>query len=157
MGVFPTRHLKSVGSGEWGVVLQERGEWGVVPDGANRAFGTAPQSTTPLSPRFWAGERGIGLRGLAVGGADSKFRSRRGCSSAGRAPGSHPGGQGFEPPQLHTPFLALGRGPSRVRAWGVGSGTRRCGPGGRDRAAKYHSPLPTGFIFYPPSPRRADG
>src|SRR3989454_8331346 len=24
-----------------------------------------------------------------------------GCSSAGRAPGSHPGGQGFEPPQLH--------------------------------------------------------
>src|SRR2546425_13214219 len=27
--------------------------------------------------------------------------SARGCSSAGRAPGSHPGGQGFEPPQLH--------------------------------------------------------
>src|SRR6266705_1344311 len=27
--------------------------------------------------------------------------SPRGCSSAGRAPGSHPGGQGFEPPQLH--------------------------------------------------------
>ncbi len=25
----------------------------------------------------------------------------RGCSSVGRAPGSHPGGQGFEPPQLH--------------------------------------------------------
>src|SRR5213593_1314415 len=25
----------------------------------------------------------------------------RGCSSAGIAPGSHPGGQGFEPPQLH--------------------------------------------------------
>src|SRR6266545_6729317 len=29
------------------------------------------------------------------------FNSLRGCSSAGRAPGSHPGGQGFEPPQLH--------------------------------------------------------
>src|SRR3989475_8931807 len=27
--------------------------------------------------------------------------SARGCSSAGRAPGSHPGGQGVEPPQLH--------------------------------------------------------
>src|SRR5947209_13008678 len=34
--------------------------------------------------------------------------SRRGCSSAGRAPGSHPGGQGFEPPQLHS-HLTYGR------------------------------------------------
>ena len=27
-----------------------------------------------------------------------------GCSSVGRAPGSHPGGQGFESPQLHGSF-----------------------------------------------------
>src|SRR5882762_10234930 len=32
----------------------------------------------------------------------------RGCSSAGRAPGSHPGGQGFEPPQLHCRTVPLG-------------------------------------------------
>src|SRR6185436_19319650 len=35
---------------------------------------------------------------LAAGGL---LCTPRGCSSAGRAPGSHPGGQGFEPPQLH--------------------------------------------------------
>ena len=34
-------------------------------------------------------------------------RGAGGCSSAGRAPGSHPGGQGFEPPQLHV-SLPLG-------------------------------------------------
>src|SRR5882762_8375938 len=42
-------------------------------------------------------------------------RSARGCSSAGRAPGSHPGGQGFEPPQLHGKTRRTGvREPCRL-------------------------------------------
>src|SRR5436190_2099431 len=46
-------------------------------------------------------ESRLDCRGCPSGGPDLRSASRRGCSSAGRAPGSHPGGQGFEPPQLH--------------------------------------------------------
>src|SRR5437016_14506422 len=53
-------------------------------------------------PPHAAGRRRVlDLQGLLVGGCVSKLSTPRGCSSAGRAPGSHPGGQGFEPPQLH--------------------------------------------------------
>src|SRR5207245_5096533 len=53
--------------GEWGVVLEERGEWGGGPDGANRAFGTAPQRTTPPPPRFWPRHRDGGFKRVARG------------------------------------------------------------------------------------------
>ena len=38
---------------------------------------------------------------LAAALSRDKLRSPRGCSSAGRASGWQPEGQGFEPPQLH--------------------------------------------------------
>src|SRR6266550_2468468 len=61
-----------------------------------------PTSTTSTKPPHAAGRRRVlDLQGLLAGGCVSKFSTPRGCSSAGRAPGSHPGGQGFEPPQLH--------------------------------------------------------
>src|SRR5690349_22087930 len=60
-----------------------------------------PTSTT--STDLLAGERQLDCRGCWSGGPYLRSASRRGCSSAGRAPGSHPGGQGFEPPQLHMP------------------------------------------------------
>ncbi len=67
-----------------------------------------PSSTSSAALRFaWSvGEPRLCLRGCPSSGPLLSSPSRRGCSSAGRAPGSHPGGQGFEPPQLH--FLPLG-------------------------------------------------
>src|SRR5881396_1248273 len=57
---------------------------------------------SPSFPVLLAGDAALDLQGLLAGGCVSKFSTPRGCSSAGRAPGSHPGGQGFEPPQLHS-------------------------------------------------------
>src|SRR5712692_3390676 len=54
-----------------------------------------------VAPHCERGRR-VRFQGLPAGREVSKFSVlARGCSSAGRAPGSHPGGQGFEPPQLH--------------------------------------------------------
>src|SRR2546427_8899432 len=78
MGVFRTRHLKSVG--EWGVLLEERGEWGVVPFGAVPNARFAPSGTTPHSPRFLEGVEGLVLRGLLVGGPTFTFSLPTGLS-----------------------------------------------------------------------------
>src|SRR5213075_2708746 len=65
--------------------------------------GRLPSSTVfchPL-PSCESGDRSLVLRGCSSGAPILSSAPARGCSSAGRAPGSHPGGQGFEPPQLH--------------------------------------------------------
>ena len=56
--------------------------------------------------------RAPGHMGMQVGGR----KVGRGCSSAGRAPGSHPGGQGFESPQLHSDRRSAGRASNPVAA-----------------------------------------
>ena len=45
----------------------------------------------------------------------SGFRFRRSCSSVGRAPHSHCGGQGFEPPQVHQSYVTRITGEDLVR------------------------------------------
>src|SRR6266487_3236559 len=78
-----------------------RGEWCVVRDGPHRASGLSRRAPLTTHHAFWRDREGARFQGLLAGGCVSKFVIPRGCSSAGRAPGSHPGGQGFEPPQLH--------------------------------------------------------
>src|SRR5881628_356061 len=60
--------------------------------------------------------------GCWPGAAILSSASARGCSSAGRAPGSHPGGQGFEPPQLHCVYFTTA---------GARTGAAPGRPGGR--------------------------
>src|SRR5881409_3100843 len=77
--------------------LGRLGEVGPIPDQPPL---TSPN--LPSLPRPTRRRAGVRLsRGCSPGEAILSSASRRGCSSAGTAPGSHPGGQGFEPPQLH--------------------------------------------------------
>src|SRR5205823_14337476 len=81
-------------------------DWGLRPR-AGAAVGSVRGAV--LTERVTSGCR----RG--VGGCS--FRALRGCSSAGRAPGSHPGGQGFEPPQLHENRCVVRRAWLPMVAW----------------------------------------
>ncbi len=79
-----------------------------------------------------AGEQAYGSRSVYTA------RRTRGCSSAGRAPPSHGGGQGFEPPQLHRmPEAPAPRsGASSVPGSPSRRAPRRARPSARGPAAR---------------------